>query len=37
VVPLATPWQYWVVEFAHDEPPTLPKKLWTYVCACALV
>ena len=29
VVPLATPWQYCVVELAQELPPTPPKKSWT--------
>ena len=29
VVPVATPWQYCVMELAHPLPPTLPKKSWT--------
>ena len=37
VVPAVTPWQYCVVELAHELPPTLPKKPWTYDCASALV
>ncbi len=36
-VPVATPWQYWVLMWSHALPPTLLKNPVTYVCACALV